>query len=72
MIGITNIESLQAYLKLIPLLPSGKYISQLLCPGENREKLFIMQYHIMTPTPTSMSNKIHTKMQVHTLFTDER
>lgn len=25
----------------------------------------------MNPAPTSMSNKMHTKMQVHTLLTDE-
>ena len=30
-----------------------------------------MQYNVMNPTPISMSNKIHTKMQVHTLLTDE-
>ena len=42
MIGITNIEweSLQAYLKLIPLLPSGKYISQLLLSGRKSRKAF--------------------------------
>lgn len=74
MIGITNIELSQAYLKLIPQLPSGKYIATaiILCPGENREKLCLMQCHVITLTPTFMSNKIHTKMRVYTLLTDER